>query len=61
MRSFCEVNHDGVATTTLRPVKNANARDEITAHMSIFVKQKNSGYEDLTHKALHLITSWVQR
>ncbi len=61
MRSFCEVSHDGVATTAFHPVKNATARDEITAHMSIFVKQKNPGYDELTYKALHLIISWVQR
>jgi hypothetical protein len=44
-RSFCEVNHDSVGTTAFQPVKNANARDEIKAHISLFVKQKNPDYE----------------
>jgi hypothetical protein len=61
MRSFCEVDHDGVLTTAFQPVKNVKAGDEITAHMSIFVKQKNLGYEELKIKSLHMITSWVQQ
>ncbi len=61
MRSFCEVKYDGTLPTAFQPVKNANARDEITAHMSIFDKQKNSGYEELKDKSLHLIISWIQQ
>lgn len=61
MRSFCEVTPDGVGTAAFHPLKNVNAKDEITAHMSIFAKQENPGYEQLKFKALHLITGWVQR
>lgn len=61
MRAFCEVPQVGLRATLFHPVKNASARDEITAHMSIFAKQKNPEYQRLCLKAMQLIRCWVQK
>jgi len=44
----------------VQPVENVKARDEITAHMGIFVKQ-NAEYGELTNRSLHLMSSWVRQ
>ena len=61
MRSFCEIPQAGDLATAFLPVENSIASNEITAHMSMFERQKNSGYGDLVTKAAILISSWVQR
>lgn len=55
------MNHDGVLMTAFQPVKNVNAGNEITAHMTMYVKQKNLEYEELKNKSLHLMISWVEQ
>ncbi|KAI1436512.1 hypothetical protein GGR50DRAFT_225526 [Xylaria sp. CBS 124048] len=58
-RTFCAIpskDHEAHGLFSRRVIKNVD--DEVQAHMSMFIRDKNDEYEQMTHEASELVIRW---